>query len=702
MANILVSTLGNTWQIIAETLGYINYSKVDFYKNHTDFDSIRKSRKENFCGEEVDELWLVATDKQHIGIYNSTEEDLSMINKWNADCGGVVKKIRAWILSDVNDIINGEDAEAFHDLTLRVVKYARQQINVMPGKLFLSLACGRKTMSADMQDAAYCFGCDAMIHIISTGKQMQFQPTEHCLGMEKISTVYPLCLGKYRVNEILSNCTTISFGSQSYQKADRSTDFLREVRARQEESQFFYTSYYLDVNQKGRSNFRILYTLEPEHISRIQTMRMGVDISRSAGELCLLRLLPKTDLHCHLGGVLDTQDLVDVASCYMEDIEKEKLHNEAFRKWAKEQEKNIRDFRKPRDWKGWRRKLSECLGVNECLINACFLMMFAKQESLLDKIIFDRYLNEGDFCKIGIEEYEALGDLQGSALLQTEKSIRRAVRILLDKAKRENVVYLEIRCSPMNYVHYGLNGRQVLRSICEEMDKENDIHLSLLLIASRHADIRKIEEGIRLMNEMESDELFVKYFRGFDLAGNEEVRSPAELRNTFDDILKDCRNITIHAGETADVNNIWQAVYLLNAERVGHGLTLRDNPDLLNKFLERRIGIEMCPSSNFQIVGFRDNYIPSSRKQKIYPLREYLDKELQVCINTDDPGISRTNSTDELLRAARLTENGLTLWEILQLIYNGLQMAFYPYNRKKQLIHDVENRLGELIEKGKI
>lgn len=65
---------------------------------------------------------------------------------------------------------------------------------------------------------------------------------------------------------------------------------------------------------------------------------------------------------------------------------------------------------------------------------------------------------------------------------------------------------------------------------------------------------------------------------------------------------------------------------------VGHGLTLKNSPSLITKFLERKIGIEMRPSSNYQIKGFKDNYILESQLEDIYPLKEYLDKELRVSV----------------------------------------------------------------------
>ena len=144
--------------------------------------------------------------------------------------------------------------------------------------------------------------------------------------------------------------------------------------------------------------------------------------------------------------------------------------------------------------------------------------------------------------------------------------------------------------------------------------------------------------------------------------------------------------------------NIWEAVYCLNAERIGHGLTLveREN-DLMPKFRDRRIGIEMCPSSNYQIVGFKDNYYADQDLPE-YPLRKYMDNKLRVCINTDDPGMSRTDITNEYLKAARLTRGGLSVWEILGLLYNSFDLAFLPYNEKMKLLNDMNQQVKNWLD----
>ncbi len=409
-----------------------------------------------------------------------------------------------------------------------------------------------------------------------------------------------------------------------------------------------------------------------------------------------LKQLPKTDLHCHLGGVLDTKGMVEVAKCYIPEIEKEKKINKAFREWGPQ-------YNNQTTLKDWYNKEASKFNVPKGIIVSSFLLGYEGKEEELDKLIFGNYVNPMSYKNIGIINYAQLGDLQGSALLCHEGAIRKTIQLLLKQCKEHNVKYIEIRCSPINYQTENLSAKQILWAIFEELEKEKEVESSVIMIATRHGDVEKIKRSIDLVKAHKEESLFKKYFRGFDLAGAEEMNRPRSMHSLFLEIMEDCYNITIHAGETAEVENIWEAVYYLNAERIGHGLKLIERPDLMDKFLQRGIGIEMCPSSNFQIVGYRNNYHPKETKNlEIYPLKEYLEKELLVSVNTDNPGISRTNATKELLTAAQLTTDGLSKWDILQLIYNGFKTSFYPYEQKKQLIKKVEKQIKILIEENKL
>lgn len=685
MPNILISTLGTNFDVVAEALGFCNHSQFDLYANSPRLAEIETLRESVLAGREADELWLIETDRT----LSDVDEDVS---KWN-----LVGKYRRFILKGVEDIDSNEAADAFHDMVLRVVRYAHDRAG-SGGHVWLSLAGGRKTMSSDLQDAAYCFGCDALLHVISTSNvRISLQPGLPMPG-ETAGLVLPISLGRSQANPALKDLGAEQFGYDRVVNVNPDTETLGRIRRRLDESRHFFSTYYLERND--RRNFPILYTLSPERIEDLKNHKVGIVPKKRDVELELLREIPKSDLHCHLGGVLDAEGLILVAETYADLIDETRQANMDFDSWCTSLDVNSIVV-PTAGWKEYCSDAASKCNVDPCLVNAFIITGFKDREQDLDRLLFGKFTNEEVFFKIDIEPYECLGDMQGSMLLQTEPAIRKVMEYLRDMVARENIEYLELRCSPQNYTRLKLNGESVIRIICEELDRF-EIKTSMLLIASRHADDYKVQQGMDLMKYMSGDDLFNKFFRGFDLAGDEVKRRPHEMRDAFETVLRDCRNVTIHAGETDSAESIWDAVYSLSAERVGHGLKLIDDPKLMNKFLERRIGIEMCPSSNYQIVGFADNYFPNTADAGTYPLKDYLERDLVVSVNTDNPGISRTSASNELLRAARLTRDGLSIWDIFQLVYNSLCQAFLPYRDRMELIRKFEIKINELIIAGKI
>jgi adenosine deaminase len=239
---------------------------------------------------------------------------------------------------------------------------------------------------------------------------------------------------------------------------------------------------------------------------------------------------------------------------------------------------------------------------------------------------------------------------------------------------------------------------EAVPALLDELAEDEFCRFQLIFIASRHGAMEKIQQHIYLARSLaESNPVFKDHFSGFDLAGAESAKKPAELRDAFLPLMEQCVQFTIHAGEDEPVENIWQAVYHLSADRIGHGLTLKKNPDLMNRFIDRKIVLELCPSSNFQIVGFQDPAL--GRSGEIYPLEKYLAAGVKVTVNTDDPGMSRTSLSREYLKAARMAENGLSCWDILQLIRNSFRAAFAPHKVKGDCLIRAENRIMDIVSR---
>lgn len=199
---------------------------------------------------------------------------------------------------------------------------------------------------------------------------------------------------------------------------------------------------------------------------------------------------------------------------------------------------------------------------------------------------------------------------------------------------------------------------------------------------------------------------------GFDLSGDEGV----PLDDQYSAILPlfgECASITIHAGEAMSADSIWDAVQRLGAQRIGHGLRLRENSKLLEHCVRRGICMELCPISNAFTNDFREHSvwerlledddspwgqvpfdghlgIRRVKSRDEYPIRDFLEAGLEVCLNTDNRSLHKQGTlTDEYLKAARLSR-GLSRWEILRLCKAGFKNAFLPKDEVAAMLGHVE------------
>lgn len=700
--NILVATLG-TWAIIPELLGFTNPRQLDLYKHHPARAEIEASKKK-YKIQPVDQVWLVSTDSTPAG-----EGPVDRLIDWNGKLQRPFN-LKFFLLKDVADLNDSQTVQAMTDLIYRVVLHAAEACG--QGQLLLSLAGGRKTMSADLQQAAHLFGCHAVLHVLDNPQLHQLLPVDYnfsgSLPAGQAAAFTPLVVqGRQEENVALKIPPQINadgYPLDYKQKINRiSADglLLQDVEKRLKDARHLLVNYSLSLSRaQKQNNYRALYALPPAQIEQLQKFYLARDAGRADHEIDLLQKLPKAELHCHLGGILDAQDLIAVAMANQEQIHQTRKRNPAFNSWLEK----VRRLVKMKDVPSLLQLVPDVRKLRQDLFRlpppltvAGFLSQFDGFAQILDRFIFGKYQDAQTFSGIGIDRYEKLGDLQGSALLQSEASLRQACRILAQKCRDHNVRYLELRHSPVKYTAGGLTAKQVTEIIRDELAGQADTTFRAIIIASRHGRIKEIEQHVQLAGDLLREKgHFSNWLVGFDLAGAESSRSPAVLRNTFLPLMQLMINLTIHAGETAPVSNVWEAVYHLNADRIGHGLTLNDNDVLKRRFLDKKTTIEMCPSSNKQIVGYR-NFLNNERQGQTYPLAEYLRDGLRVTVNTDNPGISRTNFTQEYYQAAALSPDGLSLWEILQIIRNGFRAAFVPFDLKQKLLVESEREIMDFI-----
>ncbi|MFH0727044.1 MAG: hypothetical protein V2B19_11990 [Pseudomonadota bacterium] len=706
---ILLTTMGTTWQIPPELYGFTNPADLDLYRNHSDLNHFETLRGQ-YGIEPIRELWVITTGGGKTG-----EAIEGLLSWYRLMSPGKRPVLRIWRVKGVDDLGTIEECDQMKEAIFRVAMHAAHAAG--DGGALFSLTGGRKTMSSDFQEAAGWFGCRALLHVIDNPKfshlMRPLQPADFTLPLPPALAggATPLIsTGKTERSALLA----LEADGEGPIALDRwplylapdglpfdldiQKPFLFEtLEHRRKKAGYHYSQYATGlIHGEETANFLALYSLPPKLVSELKCSFIGVNPEKQDDELAWLKKLPKADLHCHLGGIASAAEMIEIARASRQRVQE---FNEPLKPWLADWRRQLKNdspdsIRNIFDAKGIRKFVP---GVPEPLCVSAFLLLFEDRPDLLDRIMYGPFCNETHFHGIEFPAYETLGDLQGSGLLQNEENIRAACRILLRNASEHNLKYLEVRCSPVNYIWGGLSSERVSRIISNELSACNSPVCKLIFIASRHGKMSKVYEHIELAKElMDSTEGF-PLLRGFDLAGDENARPAGEMREALMPMMKRCLHFTIHAGEIVPADSIWEAVYHLNAERIGHGLTLKENPALLERFLDRGIALEMCPSSNFQIIGFEDNLIPGTAGNCQYPLKEYLDAGLNVTVNTDNPGISRTDPTRELHRAARLTRGGLSRWEIFRIIRNGFRAAFADRNDRKRLIREAEKELIGLL-----
>jgi len=707
MTSILLTTMGTTWQIPPELIGFTNPELVDLYRFHPFHKNIQKTREENDILP-VDELWIITTTGQ-------VDKDVQKVRDWHSLIGPPLK-LNIWQVAGSNDLGSEAECSRMKEAILRIVLHACERSR--DSRLILSLAGGRKTMSSDMQFAASVFGCHTLLHVIDHGEfsklLREYSPRDFLVPIPEVSSnaVTPLVTGRYARNSLMDMNLD---GNSPVRAADypinwpdsekaASLDFsdfslTETIQNRLKNAEFLSSNYThsLMISDKG-TNFLALYHLSPLVIEELKSLTIGVDPEKAEKELNWLCRLPKAELHCHLGGVLDAPDLIRVARANQPFLSGYMTKLMPWLSYWKDQlqRSTISQIRNQIRFKEMPRSIE---GIPEPLTVAAFILLFEEDPDILDELIFGNLRYDGAFCGVAFTAYETLGDIQGSRLLQSRESIQETCRILTEKAKAQHISHLEVRCSPVKYQMGSLTDSDVVDLIAEEIGSVYP-DFSIILTASRHGDKADILKLTDLAKKLLDRPGGCRHLKGFDLAGNETACQARDVRENLLPLMEKCMHITIHAGENVDVKSIWEAVYHLNAERIGHGLTLMENPELMKRFIDKNIAVEMCPSSNFQIVGYRDNYLPQTQAQKIYPLKAYLNEGIKVTVNTDNPGISRTNLTQELHRAARLTPDGLCLWDVLKIVRNGFKASFVDRIDRNRMLRKAERKVIQLVQEG--
>ena len=337
----------------------------------------------------------------------------------------------------------------------------------------------------------------------------------------------------------------------------------------------------------------------------------------------LIRGLPKTELHCHLDGSLRLESIIDMA-------QKDKVE------------------------------------------------LPSTDPKTLRKMVTVTNSN------ITLPEYIKKFDITLS-VMQTPESLTRAAFELAEDAHKENVRYIEVRYSPILHSKRGMTPMETVDAVLKGLQEaEDEFKIKSGVIV---CGIRSISPEISYQLAELSVAFKNRGVVGYDLAGVEENFPAKDHREALYLILNNNINTTLHAGEDYGPESIHQAVHYCGAHRIGHGVRLREDGDLLNYINDHRIALEICMTSNI--------HTGSVRNYESHPFKFYYDYGLRVTLNTDNRLISNTSLTKEYMLAHKYFN--LQIADFKEIIIGGFKSAFMSHRNRTKIIRQIADELDTYV-----
>jgi len=277
----------------------------------------------------------------------------------------------------------------------------------------------------------------------------------------------------------------------------------------------------------------------------------------------------------------------------------------------------------------------------------------------LDFVEFRHYLQWDDAKDRNLLDYLSKFDLP-LQYTQFYENIERIAYELAEDAYAEGIRVLELRTNPFIHRRAGLSTRQVVHATRKGLarfgEQHPDFRAGIVIIAMRNhgGNMARI-----LLREVIGEN--AEYHNGpgvigFDIAGAEPPFPPILFVKAYELASRMGLGLTVHAGEAAGPERVWEAVDNLGPHRIGHGTSAGRDPELLKRLASDGIVVECCLTSNIH-TGAIDRYVE-------HPLPKFLDAGVKVALCTDNPTVSSTDLGREYeiaMETFDLSENDMRL-----------------------------------------
>jgi aminodeoxyfutalosine deaminase len=273
-----------------------------------------------------------------------------------------------------------------------------------------------------------------------------------------------------------------------------------------------------------------------------------------------------------------------------------------------------------------------------------------------------------------IEVYLAVVDL-----LREPEDIRLLTYEVAADMAAQNIRYAELTLTPWTSVQRGIPIEAYVEAVEDARvaaERDHGVRLRWIYDIPGESGLPSAEDTVGFALHHAPDSLI-----GFGLGGPEVGVDRPQFKDVFDRARAAGLHSVPHAGETTGPQTVWDALRDLGAERIGHGTSSVQDPELLAYLAEHQVPLEVCPTSNIatRAVDTLENH----------PLRELHEAGVLVTINSDDPPMFGTTLNREYEIAADLL--GLDERGIADLAKNAVRASFLPEPDKAALTQEIDD-----------
>ncbi len=281
-----------------------------------------------------------------------------------------------------------------------------------------------------------------------------------------------------------------------------------------------------------------------------------------------------------------------------------------------------------------------------------------------------------------------------NGFLQTYKTVCEHLRqpadyrLLTDQLaqymREQNILYAEVIFSPSIPDHFERDGRTVLEALLahgRKLEAEQGLRIGWILDCVRHFGVEAARRTAQLAVEYREQGVV-----GLGLGGDELSLPMAEFEKIFAWAKANQLYIHVHAGETGGPDQVWDAVRVLGANRIGHGIQAARDARLMEYLREHAVGLDVCLTSNLKTQAWA--------RISTNPFGLLFRRGVPVSINTDDPGLFQTTLIEELSKAVSLFS--LTQEDLHRLILQGLRSAFLPHQDRMALMRQFTDQIHQI------